>query len=59
MPETRPVAMLCAATSATLRTRRTRVGRARRGTGVTAGHCAVPAGAHPSRPWKVGRAKWR
>jgi hypothetical protein len=57
--ETRSGATSCAATSATRRTRRTRVGRARRGTGVTAGHCAAPAGAHPCHPWQVGHARWR
>jgi hypothetical protein len=49
----------CAATSASRRTRRTRVGRARRGAGVTIGHCAVTAGVHPCRLWQVGRARWR
>jgi hypothetical protein len=34
-------------------TRRTRFGRARRGTGMTAGHCAVPASTHACRPWQV------
>jgi hypothetical protein len=35
------------------RTRRTHFGRARRGTGVTAGHCAVPASTRVCRPWQV------
>jgi hypothetical protein len=35
------------------RTRRTRFGRARRGAGVTAGHCAVPASTRACRPWQV------
>jgi hypothetical protein len=35
------------------RTRRTRFRRARRGAGVTAGHCAVPASTHACRPWQV------
>jgi hypothetical protein len=35
------------------RTRRTRFGRARRGVGVTAGHCAAPASTHACRPWQV------
>jgi hypothetical protein len=35
------------------RTRRTRFGRARRGAGVTAGHCAVPARTRACRPWQV------
>jgi hypothetical protein len=56
--ETRSAATSCAATSATCRTRRTRVGRARQGTGVTAGHCAAPVGTHPCPPWQVGRARW-
>jgi hypothetical protein len=57
-PETRPAATSCAATSATRRTHHTHVGRARRGAGVTVGHCAAPVGAHPCRPWQVGRARW-
>jgi hypothetical protein len=48
--DTRPAATSCAATSATRRTCSTRVGRAHRGAGVTVGHCAAPAGAHPCRP---------
>jgi hypothetical protein len=35
------------------RTRRTRFGRARRGAGVTAGHCAAPASTHACRSWQV------
>jgi hypothetical protein len=35
------------------RTRRTRFGRARRGAGVTAGHCVVPASTRACRPWQV------
>jgi hypothetical protein len=35
------------------RTRRTRFGRARRGAGVTAGHCAAPASTHACRLWQV------
>jgi hypothetical protein len=58
-PETRPAATSCAATSATRRMRRTHVGRARRGAGVTVGHCAAPAGAHPCHLWQMGRARWR
>jgi hypothetical protein len=54
MPETCPTATSCAATSATRHTRRTRVGSARRGAGVTIGHCAAPAGAQSCRPWQVG-----
>jgi hypothetical protein len=57
--ETRPTTTSCTTTLASRRTRRTRVGRAHRGTGVTVGHCAAPAGAHPCRPWQVGRARWR
>jgi hypothetical protein len=57
--ETRLAVTSCTATSASRRTRRTRVGHARRGTGVTVGHCAAPAGAHPCRPWQVDRARWR
>jgi hypothetical protein len=58
-PEARSTTTSCVATSATRRTRRTCVGRARRGTGVRAGHCVVPAGTHLCRPWQVGRARWR
>jgi nucleoid-associated protein YgaU len=35
------------------RTRRTRFGRARRGAGVAAGHCAAPASTRACRPWQV------
>jgi hypothetical protein len=35
------------------RTRHTRFGRARRGAGVTAGHCAVPASTRAYCPWQV------
>jgi hypothetical protein len=35
------------------RMRRTRFGRACRGAGVTAGHCAVPASTCACRPWQV------
>jgi hypothetical protein len=35
------------------RTRRTRFGRARRGAGVTAGHCAAPASTRACRLWQV------
>jgi hypothetical protein len=49
----------CAATSATRRTRRTRFGRARRGAGVTAGHCAA-AGEHSLGPSVASScARWR
>jgi hypothetical protein len=37
------------------RTCHTRFGRARRGAGVTAGHCAVPASTRACRPWQVPR----
>jgi hypothetical protein len=35
------------------RTLRTRFGRARRGAGVTTGHCAVPVSTHACRLWQV------
>jgi hypothetical protein len=35
------------------RTRRTCFGRARRGAGVTTGHCAAPASTHACCPWQV------
>jgi hypothetical protein len=35
------------------RTRRTRFGRARRGTDVTAGHCAAPTSTRACRLWQV------
>jgi hypothetical protein len=35
------------------RTHRTRFGRARRGAGVTASHCAAPASTRACRPWQV------
>jgi hypothetical protein len=35
------------------RTHRTRFRHARRGAGVTAGHCAVPASTRVCRPWQV------
>jgi hypothetical protein len=35
------------------RTLRTCFGRARRGAGVTTGHCAAPASTHACRPWQV------
>jgi hypothetical protein len=34
-------------------TRHTRFGRTRRGAGVTAGHCAVPASTRACRSWQV------
>jgi hypothetical protein len=37
------------------RTRYTCSGRARRGAGVTAGHCAAPASTRACRPWQVAR----
>jgi hypothetical protein len=58
-PETRSAATSRAATSATRRMRRTRVGCAHRGTEVTTGHCVAPAETHLCCPWQVGRARWR
>jgi hypothetical protein len=57
-PEARSAATSCATTLATRRTCRTRVGRTRRGAGVTAAHCVASAGTHLCRPWQVGRARW-
>jgi hypothetical protein len=55
----RSAAMSRAATSALRRTCRTRIGRARRGAGVTTGRYAASAWTPPWRLWQVDRARWR
>jgi hypothetical protein len=59
MPERALPATSRAATLECHHTRRTRVGRACRGTGVTAGRCAAPEWTPPWRPWQVDGARWR